>query len=62
MKANAYRLIERCVEDGVSLGYNRAFKHNDNPSQAHIEDQIIQAIMTEVCEWFDFNEHEQESI
>lgn len=62
MRANAYKLIERCVEDGVTLGYNRAHKHDDNPSQAHIEDQIIQAIMTEICEWFEFTDTEQETI
>ena len=62
MKPNAYKLLERCVEDGVSYGYNRAHKHTDSPSQAQIEDQIIQAIMNEICEWFDFNETEEESI
>lgn len=62
MRPNVYKLIERCVEDGVSYGYTRAHKHEDNPSQAHIEDQIIQAVMNEICEWFDLNTTEQESI
>lgn len=62
MRPNAYKLLERCVEDGVQYGYSRATKHNESPSRAEIEDQIMQAVMTEICEWFDFSQFEQESI
>lgn len=58
MKANMYKLIERCVEEGVQYGYTRAHKHTDHPTQEQLEDQIIQAVMNEICEWFEFNQGE----
>ena len=33
MKANEYKILEECVERGVDYGYQRAFKHTDNPSE-----------------------------
>ena len=60
MKANEYRLLERCVEDGLKLGWNRAHKHSDNPDTETIQQAQLQAIMIEVTEWFDFNEHNNE--
>ena len=48
-------VLEMCIDNGVGLGYSRAFKHNDNPSEEEITDQIKQSIMNELYEWFDFN-------
>lgn len=56
MKANEYNLITHCVETGVRLGWNRAHKHSDEPEPQHIRDQIEQAVLNEICEWFDFEE------
>jgi hypothetical protein len=55
MKPDTYRLLERCVEDGLSRGYHRAHKHTDAPSQEQLTDAMLQAIMHEVCEWFVFD-------
>lgn len=54
MKANMYKLIERCVEEGVQYGYNRAHKHTDTPTEDQIKLAVTDAVMNEICEWFDF--------
>ena len=56
MKANLYKLIERCVEDGVAYGYTRAHKHTENPSEDMVKDAMIDAVMLEICEWFEFEQ------
>lgn len=56
MKAKEYNLIAQCVENGVMLGWNRAHKHNDEPDPQQIRDAIEQAVLNEICEWFDFEE------
>lgn len=56
MKAREYNLIAKCVEDGIMLGWNRAHKHTDNPDPDTIRDAIEVAVLNEMCEWFDFDE------
>ena len=55
-----YQLLERCVEDGVDYGYMRAHKHCDAPTEASLKDNIQQAVMNEICEWFDFPQNNDE--
>jgi hypothetical protein len=54
MKPDTYKLIEMCVENGVAYGLNRAYKHIDNPTTEQIAEKIRQAIMHEICEFFEF--------
>jgi hypothetical protein len=56
MKAKEYNLIAQCVETGVMLGWNRAHKHDATPEDEAIRDAIEQAVLNEICEWFDFEE------
>ena len=56
MKAKEYNLIAQCVETGVMLGWNRAHKHTDTPDPDTIRSAIEQAVLNEICEWFDFEE------
>jgi hypothetical protein len=56
MKAKEYNLIAQCVETGVMLGWNRAHKHTDTPDPDTIRNAIEQAVLNEICEWFDFDE------
>lgn len=55
MKPNAFRSIQEAVENGVALGYNRAYKHSDAPSDEVVKQQIYDAVMNEICEWFVFD-------
>ena len=43
------------MENGIALGYRRAFKHNDTPTEEQIVEQIHQSIMHELYEWFDMD-------
>jgi hypothetical protein len=60
LKPNTYRVLEHAVESGVRYGYNRAFKYSDNPNEQQIIDAIISGVMTEIFEWFDDEEQEDD--
>ena len=55
MKPDTYRLIEMCVDHGVTYGLHRAYKHNDKPTSEQMKEKITQAVMHEICEWFKFD-------
>jgi hypothetical protein len=56
MKVRAYPVLSRAVEEGVAYGWRRAHKHNNTPDVATIEEQIVSAVLNEVCQYFDFDE------
>jgi len=60
MKPKTLPVLEMCIETGTIVGWNRAFKHNDNPSEEVIREAIASAIMHEFYEWFDFEELRRE--
>jgi hypothetical protein len=51
------QLLETCIKDGVVWGHTRAYKHNDHPSKAEINEAIVNAVLLEIHEWFDFDEN-----
>lgn len=53
LKPKLMPALERAIEEGVKYGYNRAFKHEDNPTEQHITDTIQDAVMQSIHEWFD---------
>ena len=55
MKPKFLPVLEMCIENGLTYGYRRAFKHNDNPTEEQITEQIKQSIMHEIYEWFYFD-------
>jgi hypothetical protein len=57
MKAKEYNLIIQCVENGIALGWNRAHKHTDTPDAEAIQQAIEDAVLNEICEWFDFEDN-----
>lgn len=56
VRANAYALMSRAVEEGVLRGWNRAHKHNDKPDQFSVCGEVEKAVMDAICEWFVFEE------
>lgn len=56
MKPRFFAIIEHCVENGAKRGYHRAHKHVDDPTPEAIADHVTQCVMSELCEWFDFND------
>ena len=52
LKPKFYPLLEMCIENGLKLGYSRAFKHSDNPDEHTIHSKQLDAIMEQIYEWF----------
>ena len=59
MTVRAYPVLCRAVEEGVAYGWRRAHKHIDAPDAETIEEQIVCTVLNEVCDYFDFDEHEE---
>lgn len=55
LKVKAYPVLVHAVEAGVAYGYHRAFKHTEKPTEAQIIEQVADAVITEICEAFDFS-------
>jgi len=55
LKLKTYEIIERAVEEGITYGINRAYKHEENPSQDHIAIEIENAVMFSLTEIIDFD-------
>lgn len=49
-------VLDMCIENGLKLGFSRAHKHNDQPTEQQIIEKQFQAIMDEIYEWFDFED------
>jgi len=56
MKPKILPVLEMCIENGLSRGIRRAYKHLDEPSEEHMLDVMEKAIMEEIYEWFEFEE------
>lgn len=59
MKPKFLPVLEMCIESGVRLGINRAYKHDDNPTPDTIIENINREILNQLYEWFDFEEIEK---
>jgi len=46
------------IEAGVARGYRRAFKHVENPEEHTILHSIEECVMSEIYEYFTFDEEE----
>lgn len=53
-------VLEFAIEIGIKRGYARAHKHTDKPDEHVIHSYIDEAIWSELYEWFDFDEKENE--
>ena len=55
MQVKEYSVLVDCVERGVVMGWNRAYKHSDTPTAAYVHEQIADAVLLEISEYFTFN-------
>jgi hypothetical protein len=60
MKVFVFKLLSRCIEEGIQRGINRAHKHTDNPSESSLIIEIQNAIELELFEWFDFSDSDED--
>ena len=51
-----YPLLARAIEEGCTIGLRRAHKHDASPSSDAVRDAIEDAVLSEVCELFDFGD------
>ena len=56
MSVRAYPMLVRCIEEGVAYGYRRAHKHTDLPTEEGMQEEIAQAVLSSICEYFAFEE------
>lgn len=62
MTPKTHLVLEMAVESGVTLGYARAFKHDDNPTGHRIKELIVESVLTELYEWFDIESEKHTQI
>lgn len=60
MRANEYLVLSEAVEEGIAYGWMRAHKHVDNPSEEAIKEQLVNAVMASISEYFLFDEARDE--
>lgn len=56
MRVKEYNVLVDCVERAVVMGMNRAYKHSDTPAPAYINEQIADAVLLEISEYFTFDD------
>ena len=56
MRVKEYTVLVDCVEHGVRYGMSRAHKHTDAPSDDQITSAVIDAVLLEISEYFDFDD------
>ena len=60
MQVKEYTVLVDCVERGVAFGMARAYKHTDTPTPDSIKQQIADAVLVEISEYFNFKEEHNE--
>lgn len=60
MQVKEYSVLVDCVERGVTFGMARAYKHTDTPTPDSIKQQIADAVLVEISEYFNFKEEHNE--
>jgi hypothetical protein len=56
MRVRAYEVLSRAVEEGVAYGWRRAHKHTDSPGEDAVQQEVVQAVLNELCEYFGFDD------
>ena len=59
MKPKFRVILNQAIEEGVLRGYRRAFKHNEDPSEEVICETIEECVMSQIYEYFTFDEDYQ---
>ena len=55
INVRAYPVLCRAVEEGVRYGWRRAHKHTSTPDVNTVEQHIVDGVLGEICEYFDFS-------
>ncbi len=55
LRVRTYVVLDRAVEEGVAYGWRRAHKYTEAPGEDVICEEIARAVMSAVCDVFDFD-------
>ena len=58
VRVDLYRIVCDAVERGVAYGLNRAHKHVDAPTRAHLEEHVSSAVLSELCDVIRFDDED----
>lgn len=58
--AKPYPVLRDAIERGIGYGYRRAFKHDDRPTDDHITETILQAVLSEVLEAVNLGDEDED--
>jgi hypothetical protein len=58
MKAKMRVILEMAIEQGVRRGWQRAHKHVENPTEEAICETIEDCVMSQIYEYFTFDEED----
>ena len=58
MKPKMRVILEMAIEAGVRRGWHLAHKHVENPAPSAIMERIDDAVMSEIYEYFTFDEED----
>jgi len=49
-------ILDQAISEVVKIGYRRAFKHNEDPSEEIICETIEECVMSQIYEYFEFSD------
>jgi len=58
MKPKFRVILDQAISEGVKIGYRRAYKHNEDPSEEIICETIEDCVMSSLYEYFTFPNEE----
>ncbi|UYA57568.1 hypothetical protein SCREM1_111 [Synechococcus phage S-CREM1] len=58
MKPKTRVILDLAIEEGVRRGWQHAHKHVENPSEGAIIEHIEEAVMSQIYEYFTFDEED----
>ena len=58
MKPKFRVILDQAISEGVKIGYRRAFKHNEDPSEEVICETIEECVMSQIYEYFTFDDED----
>lgn len=58
MKPRNRTILEEAITNGISRGYHRAFKHDDNPTPESIISTIDDYVWASIYEYYSFEDED----
>lgn len=58
MKPKTRVILEMAIEEGVRRGWQQAHKYVENPAPSAIMEHIDEAVMSQIYEYFSFDEED----